>query len=150
MSKINLPRLLASLALPFLAGAIGSYFTLPAIETWYSALNKPALSPPNYLFGPVWSTLYVFMGISLYLVWKKYAKLFVFHLALNAFWSIAFFGMQNISLGLLVIVALWAVIAYMIVKFFKVNKLASYLLVPYIAWVSFAAYLNFTLLILNP
>jgi tryptophan-rich sensory protein len=148
--KVNLPRLLASLALPFMAGAIGSYFTLPSIETWYSALAKPALSPPNYLFGPVWSALYVLMGISLYLVWEKYLKLFLFHLVLNAFWSIAFFGIQNISLGLIVIIALWAVIAYMIVKFFKVNKLASYLLVPYLAWVSFATYLNLTLLILNP
>ena len=150
MRKINLPRLFASLALPFIAGAIGSYFTFPSIETWYSALTKPAFSPPNYLFGPVWSVLYLLMGVSLYFVWKKYLKLFLFHLALSAFWSISFFGMQNISLGLLVIIALWAVIAYMIIKFYKVEKLASYLLIPYLVWVTFAAYLNFSLLLLNP
>ena len=90
------------------------------------------------------------MGISLYLVWKKYLKLFIFHLGVNAFWSIAFFGMHNIFLALAVIIALWAIIAYMTIKFYKVNKLASYLLIPYLVWVSFAGYLNFTLLTLNP
>lgn len=150
MAKINLPRLLASLTLPFIAAAIGSYFTLPAIDSWYSGLEKPVLSPPNYIFGPVWSLLYFLMGVSLYLVWEKYLKLFVFHLVLNVLWSISFFGLKNIPLALIVIVALWVVIVYMIVKFYKVNKFAGYLLVPYILWVTFAAYLNLSILVLNP
>ena len=146
----KLPRLIAAIALPFAAGAIGSYFTFPNIESWYANLTKPSFSPSNWLFGPAWTTLYILMGISLYLVWKKYLKLFILHLGLNAFWSIAFFGLHNILLALIVIIALWLIIAYMIIKFYKVNKLASYLLIPYLAWVSFAGYLNFTLLTLNP
>jgi len=146
----KLPRLIAAIALPFAAGAIGSYFTFPNIESWYANLTKPSFSPPNSIFGPVWTTLYVLMGISLYLVWKKYLKLFVFHLGLNAFWSIAFFGLHNITLALAVIIALWIIIAYMIIKFYKVNKWASCLLVPYLAWVTFAAFLNFSVLLLNP
>ena len=149
MAKINLPRFLASLALPFVAGAIGSYFTFPAIESWYLGLTKQPLSHPNNIFGPVWTSLYILMGISLYLVWEKYLKIFVAHLVLNAFWSIAFFGLKNISLGLLLIVALWAIILFMIMKFYKVNKVASYLLIPYFFWVTFATYLNLAILILN-
>ena len=149
MAKINMPRFLASLALPFVAGAIGSYFTFPAIESWYLGLTKPPLSPPNNIFGPVWTSLYILMGISLYLVWEKYLKIFVAHLVLNAFWSIAFFGLKNISLGLLLIVALLAIILFMIMKFYKVNKVASYLLIPYFFWVTFATYLNLAILILN-
>lgn len=149
MKNIKLPRLIISFALPFLAGAIGSYFTFPSVTTWYAELAKPALSPPNFIFGPVWSTLYLLMGISLYLVWEKYLKLFVVHLVINAFWSIAFFGMQDPLLALIVIAVLWVIIVYMIFKFHKVNRWAAYLLVPYILWVSFAAYLNYSIFLLN-
>ena len=149
MKKLNLPTLAASLALPFVAGAIGSYFTFPNIVGWYASLVKPSFSPPNWIFGPVWTGLYILMGISLYLVWKKYLKLFLLHLGLNAFWSIAFFGMHNIALAFATIIALWAVIVYMIAKFYEVNKLASYLLIPYILWVTFALLLNLSILVLN-
>lgn len=149
MSKVNLKRLAIALALPFVAGGIGSFFTYPAIASWYAGLLKPSFSPPNWVFGPVWTMLYISMGVSLYLVWKKYLTLFISHLVINALWSIVFFGMHEISLALLVIGLLWVVIAYMIVKFYKISKVASFLLVPYIFWVSFATVLNLSLFILN-
>ncbi|MBI2103676.1 tryptophan-rich sensory protein [Candidatus Woesebacteria bacterium] len=149
MKKIDLPKLVASLAFPFIAGAIGSFFTFPSIASWYAQLTKPSFSPPNWLFGPVWTILYILMGISLYLVWKKYLKLFLLHLIINAAWSVVFFGLHDLGLALLVIGFLWAIIAYMILKFYKVSKIASYLLIPYILWVSFATILNLSLYLLN-
>jgi benzodiazapine receptor len=149
VGKINFKRLAIALLLPFAAGAIGSYFTYPSIASWYAGLTKPSFSPPNWVFGPVWTALYILMGISLYLVWKKYLKLFLVHLTLNALWSIVFFGLHDTGLALLVIGILWTIIVYMIIKFYKVSKLASYLLVPYILWVSFALLLNLSLFLLN-
>ena len=149
MSKVNFKRLTISLLLPFIAGGIGSIFTYPAVTTWYAGLTKPSFSPPNWIFGPVWTILYILMGIALYLVWKKYLSLFVSHLVVNALWSIVFFGMHDVGLALLTIGILWAIILYMIIKFYKVSKWASYLLVPYLLWVSFATLLNLSVFILN-
>lgn len=133
-------------------------FTFSAIPTWYATLNKPVFGPPNYLFAPVWTLLYILMGISLYLVWKKGLKtkivsdalyLFGIQLILNAIWSPVFFGAKNILLALIIIIAMWIYIVKTISIFGKINKTAAYLLYPYIAWVSFAAILNFSIWLLN-
>lgn len=162
MKLSNPAKLIISLALPQLAGGIGSLFTMNAIPTWYRSLVKPELAPPNWVFGPVWTTLFVLMGIALYLVWKKWAILpwsrtqkrlaltvFGAQLVLNTLWSIIFFGLQSPGSALIEIVFLWLAIVATIVMFAKVSKPAAWLLVPYLLWVSFASYLNFTIWSLN-
>jgi tryptophan-rich sensory protein len=140
------------------AGALGTIFTISSIPTWYAHLIKPPFSPPNYLFGPVWTILYVLMGISLALVWVKGVRterarealmLFGVQLFLNAIWSPIFFGAKDLTLSLIVIILMWFFIFKTILAFRKVNKTASYLLYPYIAWVSFASILNFAVWFLN-
>lgn len=164
--NIDYPKLLASIAYPFVAGAVGSYFTTPAIQFWYNGLTKPVFSPPNWVFGPVWSFLYLLMGISLYLVWntpvkknkqqndlKKAKKdaltYFGLQLVLNTIWSILFFGIKSPELALAGILILWMAIFWTIRKFYTVSPLASYLLYPYLAWVSFATLLNLFIVRLN-
>lgn len=156
--KTNLPKLVASLLLCLSTGALGSVFTASAITTWYSALNKPVFSPPNWVFAPVWTTLYTFMGISLYLVWnsKKSAKvkdrammIFLIQLALNFFWSIIFFGAHQPKIAFLEIILMWVFIFLSIRSFAKISKNAAYLLYPYLAWVSFATILNLSIAVLN-
>jgi len=141
-----------------LAGIIGSVATSSSVSTWYSTLTKPALNPPGWVFGPVWITLYLLMGIALFLIWKKGVKrnevkvamsVFGAQLILNTVWSLLFFGAQNPGWALVDIVLLWAAIVWTIALFYKVSQPAAYLLVPYILWVSFAAYLNYALWILN-
>lgn len=158
MSKLNFPKLIFSIFICQMAGIIGSLFTFSAIPTWYAVLNKPAFSPPNWLFGSVWTTLYALMGISLYRVWinktKKKEKMeglafFTIQLVLNAFWSILFFGLKNPMFAFFEIIFLWLFIALSIVKFQKVDKLSASLLIPYILWVSFASILNFAVWQLN-
>ena len=138
------------------AGILGSFFTFSSIPTWYATLIKPSFSPPNFVFGPVWTILYALMGISLYLVWtskaksRQYAvKLFFVQLGLNALWSIIFFGLKSPGLALIEIIALWVAIFLTVKAFLKISKVASYLLYPYLAWVSFASILNFSIWILN-
>lgn len=138
------------------AGIIGSIFTMPAISGWYAFLNKPKLAPPNWIFGPVWTSLFFLMGISLYLVLtsnaaqkRKAAGVFFLQLVLNIWWSVLFFGMQSPFLALIEIVVLWVSILYSIIYFLKISKWAGILLLPYMAWVSFAALLNFLLWRLN-
>ncbi len=153
----NIGKLVVSLALPFAAGAIGSYFTIPAIASWYQTLNKPSFSPPNFLFGPVWTVLYVLMGVSFYLAWissrvknkKAGIKLFLIQLFLNASWSIVFFGLKNPVLAFINIIALWIAIFLTIRAFSIISKTAGYLLYPYIVWVSFATALNLAIVLLN-
>lgn len=150
-------KFLLSLFLPFLAGGLGSVATTPAIPTWYATLNKPIWQPPNWLFGPVWTTLYILMGISFFLIIKnkslKEVKnaivIFVTQLVLNALWSIVFFGMQNIGGALGVIAILWVFIIVNISVFYRLNKVAGVLLLPYLLWVSFASFLNYTIYALN-
>jgi translocator protein len=149
-------KLVLSLILPQLAGAIGAMFTISAIPTWYKFLNKPSFSPPNWIFGPVWLTLYLLMGISVYLNWiskNKQAKcnvrLFFIHLFFNLIWSPIFFGAKNLFLALIVIIIIWAIIVVMIFRFWKVNKASSLLLIPYLLWVSFASVLNYFIWRLN-
>lgn len=152
---MNLKLFIPSIAIPLLAGFIGSYFTISSINTWYVTLTKPSFNPPNFVFGPVWTILYILMGISLYLVLsskkkKDFAlKLFSAQLILNASWSLVFFGLHNLLLSLINIVLLWIAIVWTIKEFIKINKTAGYLLIPYILWVSFASILNFSIFLLN-
>ena len=152
----NLVKLFISIGVCELAGIAGSFFTVSSIPTWYSTLIKPVLNPPSWIFGPVWVTLYALMGISLWLVWKSNSSekrraiwLFIVQLALNAIWSPIFFGAHSIGNALAVIVLLWAAIILTILIFKKISKPAAWLLVPYIVWVSFAVYLNFSIWMMN-
>jgi len=140
------------------AGGLGTFFTVSSIPTWYATLAKPVFSPPNYLFGPVWSLLYVLMGISVAIIWEKGLKtkkvrdaiyLFGIQLFLNATWSPIFFGAKNLFIALIVIIIMWVYIVKTILAFAKIDKKASYLLYPYVAWVSFATILNFSVWFLN-
>ena len=152
-------KLAVSVVVCFVAGFIGSIFTTPAIPTWYAQLNKPPFTPPNWLFAPVWTTLYLLMAISAYLVWRKglgnkeiriALGVFLVQLILNSLWSVLFFGLRSPLMGAIEIVVLWVAILLTIIYFFKISKAAGWLLVPYILWDSFAAILNFSVLILNP
>lgn len=151
-------KLIVSFLLPFLAGAIGSAFTLSKIPTWYGTLVKPYFSPPNWLFGPVWTFLYLVMGISFYLVIKngilgKEVKvaiiIFLIQLVFNALWSIIFFGLKNPFLAFGVIIVLWFLIVINIFKFYSINKVSGLILIPYLLWVSFASVLNYSIYLLN-
>lgn len=159
MKIINILKLVASIIVCQIAGLLGSIVTTPAIPTWYETLNKPFFTPPNWIFGPVWTGLYILMGISLFMVWEKradYPRLktalvfFFAQLILNALWSVAFFGLRSPLLGLIDIVLLWIAILLTIKIFFRILRRAALLLLPYILWVSFAVLLNFSLWILNP
>jgi tryptophan-rich sensory protein len=150
--------LLACIIVCQLAGFIGSMFTTPAIPTWYANINKPSFNPPNWVFAPVWTTLYLLMGIALFLVLlkglkEKYVKIavlvFTFQLVLNSLWSFLFFGLQSPSAAFIEIILLWAAILASIILFFRISKIAGYLLIPYILWVSFASVLNFAIWQIN-
>lgn len=141
-----------------IAGFLGSVFTMPAIPGWYANLKKPSFNPPNWLFAPVWTILYLLMGVALYLVWnqgfeKKAVKIalivFALQLILNALWSFLFFGLQSPGYALVEIIILWLAILLTILKFFKISKTAGLILVPYLLWVSFASLLNFFIFKLN-
>ena len=140
----------------FLIGFAGGLVTTPSITTWYADLVKPPFNPPNSIFGPVWTTLYLAMGISLYRIWTSKKKatdrashVFLVQLALNFLWSYVFFGLHLPWAAFIVIAALWGFIFYTIRLFNPIDKLAAYLLVPYLAWVTFASYLNLAIAILN-
>jgi len=158
MKRKNVFKLVIAIFICQLAGAIGSIFTVSAIAGWYSGLAKPALNPPNWLFGPAWITLYTLMGIAAFLVWKKgldkkeiktALEIFILQLLLNAIWSVIFFGWQNPAWAFANIILLWLAILWTIMVFYKISKPAVYLLLPYIIWVSFAAYLNYSIWLLN-
>ncbi|MDH4217973.1 MAG: tryptophan-rich sensory protein [Candidatus Aminicenantes bacterium] len=155
--RVNFLKLIVSLIICQLAGFVGSLFTTPAIPEWYASLQKPSFTPPNWLFSPVWISLFLLMGVSLYLLWqtasKKEAKLalvlFSIQLILNVLWSAIFFGLKSPMVAFIEILVLWAAIFLTMTKSLKVTKAAGYLLLPYIIWVSFAAVLNFFLWKLN-
>lgn len=138
------------------AGIIGSFFTIQSVEGWYQTLEKPDFNPPAWVFGPVWTVLYTLMGIAAWLVHmskqqgRRFAlKLFYVQLALNALWSFAFFGLRSPLYGLVVILPLWLTISWTILRFDRIDGRAALILVPYILWVTFAALLNYSLLMLN-
>ena len=157
MKIIDVVKLVVSLAVPLLAGFGSSVFTVNSISTWYATLNKPWFSPPNVVFAPVWTILYILMGLALFLIWRSLRNrtrdigiaLFAAQLAINVIWTLAFFGLQNTLYGVLTILPLWILIAATIYQFYKVEKWASYLLVPYFVWVSIATALNASVYLLN-
>ena len=149
----NYLKLIIALLAAELAGAIGAIFTTAAIPTWYATLAKPALNPPNWVFAPVWNLLYILMAIAAFLVWRKgldkpavrvALRIFIGQLALNALWSVIFFGLHNPGVAFFELVILWLAILATIIAFSRVSRPAVYLLIPYILWVTFAGYLNFT------
>ena len=152
----NIWKLIISLIIPFLASAIGGFFTANSVSTWYITINKPFFNPPSWIFGPVWTLLYLLMGISLYFIWinkgknKKPAfQVFGVQMFLNALWSVLFFGLQKPLFAFIEIIFLWLAILATTIYFYRINKVSAYLLIPYILWVSFAAILNFSIFILN-
>lgn len=145
MNKIDGRKLIVSILIPQLVGGIGAMFTTSKIQTWYITLNKPFFSPPNWVFGPVWTILFLMMGVSLYLRWGKDLKWFWTQLVLNLLWSIIFFGMEKPGLALIEILFLWWSIWKTIKSFGKTGRL----LFPYLAWVSFATLLNAGIWYLN-
>jgi tryptophan-rich sensory protein len=148
-------KLTLCILLPLLVGGISGFFTSQSIPNWYVFLNKPSFNPPNYLFGPVWTLIYILMGISFYLVLNKpnvswlLVGIFLTQLILNFFWSFIFFNLHNLGLALVEIILLWASILAMIILFFKTNKWAAILNIPYLLWVSFATLLNYSIYGLN-
>lgn len=153
-----LKKLIICILLCLIAGFIGSIFTTPSIPTWYQTLNKPSFNPPNWIFAPVWTTLYILMGAALAIVWQNMRRdkgskvgiyLFIFQLIANVIWSYMFFTLHSPLYALINIAVLWILIIATILYFWKVSKLASILLWPYIAWVSFASFLNYSIFILN-
>ncbi len=150
--------LLVAIAMCELAGIIGSIFTIQSIPVWYASLNKPSFTPPSWVFGPVWTILYLLMGVALYLVYEKrlnkhgsnsWKYAFIVQLMLNVFWSIIFFGARSLFGGLITILALWIAIAATIILFLRIRRSAGALMMPYLLWVTCATILNASLFLLN-
>jgi len=156
--KKKLFRISIAVAICLVIGCLSAIATQSSINTWYVALNKPSFTPPNWVFGPVWTFLYILMGIAAGIVWSKgfYHKWvktalyhFGFQLLLNAAWSMFFFGLKNPFIALLDIIALFILLLFTIRQFQIVNTVAAYLLIPYVTWIAFAAALNFGIWQLN-
>lgn len=139
-------------------GFLGALFTAPSISTWYGGLMKSALTPPAWIFAPVWLALFFLMGVAAFLVWscgiarqdvKRALALFGVQLLLNILWSAIFFGLQNPGLAFFELIILWVVICWTMILFFRISFPAGWLLVPYVLWVSFAGYLNYVITLLN-
>lgn len=154
----NFLKFLISIIICQLAGAIGAVVTYPSIKGWYNSIQKPSFNPPNWIFGPAWTILYILMGLSLFFVWKTSSKknnikpeifIFTIQLILNIAWSFLFFGLHNPFIAFLGIITLWIFIVLTIYKFQEINKLSALLLIPYLLWVTFAAFLNFSIWRLN-
>jgi len=144
--------------IPLLVGWIGGIFTSSSVGDWYLTLNKFSLNPPSWVFAPVWTLLFVLMGLSLYFVFierknienrKIFLWLFGVQLILNLLWSVLFFGLRNPFYALIEIVVLWIFILLTLIYGFKINRKSGWLLVPYLVWVSFAIFLNFSIVKLN-
>jgi len=158
MEKNKLIKLIVAVVLCQLAGIIGSIFTVSAINGWYSTIEKPLFNPPNWIFAPVWTTLFLLMGISLYLIWEKgiqkkeiktAVSVFGLQLALNVLWSVLFFGLKNPFFAFIEIILLWVTILATTILFYRISKKAGLLLIPYLLWVTFAAFLNYSIWMLN-
>ena len=157
MSKTEWLWLVVFMVSTFGTAALGSVFTSMSVNTWYVQLQKPAFNPPNWIFGPVWSTLYLLMAVSAWLVWRDGGwtngrvalTLFFIQLALNVLWSALFFGLRQPGLAMIEIVLLLSAILCTTVAFMPVSRLACWLMGPYVLWVSFASVLNFKIWRLN-
>jgi translocator protein len=151
-------KLCSSVLACLAVGFAGSFFTNSSVNSWYAGLKKPFFNPPSWIFAPVWTMLYVLMGVSVFLIWRQGLDdkkirtalfAFIIQLALNALWSPVFFAMKSALAGLGVIIFLWMAISITIFLFYRISKLASFLLLPYILWVSFAVVLNAAIFSLN-
>jgi translocator protein len=154
----NYLKLFISILIPLLVGGLSGFFTTSGVSGWYAMANKPSFNPPNWIFAPVWTTLYILMGIAFYLVWESTATasvkqtaiiLFAVQLTLNFFWSIIFFKFQLTGWAFIEIIVMWLAILLTIIWFGKISSTAAWLLVPYICWVSFATVLNNSIWRLN-
>ena len=154
----NTVKLIIAIIVPQAVGIISGLLTASGTREWYSTLTKPSFNPPAWVFGPVWTVLYLMMGVAAFLVWKKGLEepgvkiamlLFLVQLGLNAVWPLLFFGMHAPGIAFVEILILWAAIGATLIAFGAQNIVAGALLVPYLAWVSFAAVLNFWLWRLN-
>jgi len=152
-------KIAIALIICLMVGYSASVVTRPSVETWYPTIIKPSFNPPNWVFMPVWTILYIFMAVAAGLVWdkikeqneevKKALGFFLIQLTLNAIWSYIFFGLKNPMLAFVEIALLWLMIYETYFKFDKINKIAGYLLIPYMAWVAFAGILNASIWWLN-
>lgn len=158
-NKGDIPKLIISILIPLIVGFTSSFATFSSLTTFFDVLNKPAWTPPAWAFGPIWTILYILMGIALFLVWREGLNrrdvqiaigVFAVQLILNFFWTIIFFGFKSLFGGLIEIVFLWIAILINIILFYRISKVAGILLVPYIVWVTIASYLNYTVFLLNP
>ncbi len=156
--QFDIIKLVVSLVITLGAGFLGSIATSQSVRTWYLVINKPPITPPSWLFGPVWTALFVLMGIAFYLVWQKGTGIegvkiamiiFIIQLVLNILWSFSFFALRSPLLGFVNIIVLWVLILATIILFVKITPVAGYLLIPYILWVSFASVLNGWIMVLN-
>jgi len=150
-------KFIIALVLPLLVGGIAGIFTSQSVTGWYSTLNKPSFNPPDWIFGPVWTALYLLMGISFFILWLKPADgnrnrailVFLIQLLLNFGWSFFFFYFEMIAVAFIEIIILWISILVMILNFYKISRPAALLQIPYLLWVSFAAVLNGAIFFLN-
>jgi len=157
MDKTKFFKLLISLILPIGLGSLAGLFTAKEIPDWFDTIAKPSFNPPSYLFGPVWTALYILMGISMYLIWntpktelrQKALTVFGVQLFFNFWWSILFFSLHTIFLSVIDILIIWFLIIYMITLFKKIKPIAAYLQIPYLLWVTFATILNISIWYLN-
>jgi tryptophan-rich sensory protein len=157
MKANQIAKLIASILLPLGIGGIAGIFTSEAIPGWYATLHQPSFNPPNWVFGPVWTTLYIIMGISLFLIWKLPASkqrnqailIFMVQLLFNFCWSFFFFYFKMIGLALIDISVLWIMIIFMLVRFYVIKPVAAYINIPYLLWVTFATALNMAYFFLN-
>ena len=157
MNKTLTLEFLISILLPLSLGAIAGMFTSQSVPEWYATLNRPSFNPPNWIFGPAWTTLYILMGISFFLIWKQEASkvrnrailIFLLQLLLNFAWSFIFFYFNMIGLALVEIILLWISIVMMLVVFYKIKPLTSYINIPYLLLVTFATVLNASYYFLN-
>lgn len=158
MKQKNFFLLIVSLAVSLSAGFFGSFFTITGPGTWYDLLTKPSFNPPNWIFAPVWTLLFIFMGIALFLVWRRAEtkvqilhiwRYFSLQLIFNILWSFCFFYLQNPRLAFLEIIALIIFIIAMMIHFYKIDKRSLYLLLPYLIWVAFATLLTYSIWQLN-
>ncbi len=153
----SLLKLFISISIPLIVGFIGSFFTSRSVKTWYLTIKKPFFNPPDWIFAPVWTLLFILMGIAFFIVWTKnfgnracfILTIYSAQLLLNILWSFFFFKMKNPFLGLIDIIFLLILIFVNVIAFLKINTFAGVLLLPYFLWVSFATILNYSIFILN-
>lgn len=157
MRRFSVTNALISAGLVTATAIVGTFATSQTVKTWYPELIKSPINPPAEVFGPAWTVLYIMMAISFYLILEspetkkriQAIRIFFYQLTLNGLWSVAFFGLKGIFTGLLIIVALWFAIVATIYSFSQIRKSAAWLLLPYLFWVTFATYLNYSVLVLN-